>query len=98
MQSLEGWHTTLGNDPVCRPSGPLTLYYSLATGAFDPGRGYTSPPGLEPHVMDLAQRSGCLEEENAKTQGCKDAKVVDLPKRSGCLGYGDWNTWKGHQV
>ena len=21
----------------------------LATGAFDPGRGYTSPPGLEPH-------------------------------------------------
>ena len=35
MQSLEGWHTTLGNDPVCRPSGPLTLYYSLATGAFD---------------------------------------------------------------
>jgi hypothetical protein len=21
----------------------------LATGAFDPGRGYTSPPGLDPH-------------------------------------------------
>jgi hypothetical protein len=51
----------------------------LATGAFDPGRGYTSPPGLEPHVVDLPQRSGCLEEENAKSQGCKDAKVVDLP-------------------
>ena len=30
----------------------------LATGAFDPGRGYTSPPGLEPHVVDLPQRSG----------------------------------------
>ena len=31
------------------------------------------------------QRSGSLEEENAKTQGRKDAKVVDLPQRSGCL-------------
>jgi hypothetical protein len=31
-----------------------------ATGAFDPGRGYTSPPGLGPHVVDLPQRSGCL--------------------------------------
>jgi len=30
----------------------------LATGAFDPGRGYTSPPGLDPHVVDLPQRSG----------------------------------------
>ena len=54
----------------------------LATGAFDPGRGYTSPPGLEPHVVDLPQRSGCLEEENAKTQRRKDAKVVDLSQRS----------------
>ena len=35
-------------------------------------------------VVDLPQRSGCLEEENAKTQGRKDAKVVDLPQRSGC--------------
>ncbi len=42
----------------------------LATGAFDPGRGYTSPPGLEPRVVDLPQRSG---------------PVVDLPQRSGCL-------------
>jgi hypothetical protein len=25
-----------------------------------------------------------LEEENAKTQGRKDARVVDLPQRSGC--------------
>ena len=30
-----------------------------ATGAFNPGRGYTSPPGLEPSVVDLPQRSGC---------------------------------------
>ena len=37
--------------------------------------------------MDLAQRSGCLEEKNAKTQGRKDAKVVDLPQRSGCLDF-----------
>jgi len=35
--------------------------------------------------VDLPQRSGCLEEKNAKTQGRKDAKVVDLPQRSGCL-------------
>jgi hypothetical protein len=28
-----------------------------------------------------------LEEENAKTQGRKDAKVVDLPQRSGCLDF-----------
>ena len=37
--------------------------------------------------MDLPQRSGCLEEKNAKTQGRKDAKVVDLPQRSGCLDF-----------
>jgi hypothetical protein len=37
--------------------------------------------------VDLAQRSGCLEEKNAKTQGRKDAKVVDLPQRSGCLDF-----------
>jgi hypothetical protein len=55
----------------------------LATGAFDPGRGYTSPPGLEPHVVDLPQRS---------------VPVVDLLQRSGCLGYGDWNTWRDRQV
>ena len=37
--------------------------------------------------MDLPQRSGCLGEKNAKTQGRKDAKVVDLPQRSGCLDF-----------
>ena len=40
-------------NPVCRPSGPLAFSYALATGAFDPGRGCTSPPGLEPRVVDL---------------------------------------------
>jgi hypothetical protein len=37
-------------NPVCRPSGPLGFYFAPATGAFDPGRGCTSPPGLEPIV------------------------------------------------
>ena len=30
--------------------GPLGFYFAPATGAFDLGRGYTSPPGLEPIV------------------------------------------------
>ena len=34
-----------------------------------------------------AEIRSCLEEENAKTQGRKDAKVVDLPQRSGCLDF-----------
>ena len=38
----------------------------LATGAFDPGRGYTSPPGLEPHVVDLPQRSWRLGGRNKR--------------------------------
>jgi len=46
-------------NPVCRPSGPLAHYYALTTEAFDLGRGCTSPPGLEPCVVDLPQRSGC---------------------------------------
>jgi hypothetical protein len=42
------------------PPGLSDSIMHLATGAFDPGRGYTSPPGLEPRVVDLPQRSGCL--------------------------------------
>jgi hypothetical protein len=37
-------------NPVCRPYGPLGFYFAPATGAFDPGRGCTSPSGLEPIV------------------------------------------------
>ena len=40
------------------PPGLSDFTMHLATGAFDPGRGYTSPPGLEPDVVDLPQRSG----------------------------------------
>ena len=39
------------------PPGLSDFTMHLATGAFDPGRGYTSPPGLEPDVVDLPQRS-----------------------------------------
>jgi len=52
------------------PPGLSASTMHFATGAFDPGRGYTSPPGLDPRVVDLPQRCGL---------------VVDLPQRSGCL-------------
>jgi hypothetical protein len=49
------WGMTMSGvvNPVCRPSGPLGFYFAPATGAFDPGRGCTSPPGLELRVVDL---------------------------------------------
>ena len=55
------------------PPGLLGFSMHLATGAFDPGRGYTSPPGLEPHVVDLPQRSGLFREKT--TQRRKGAKT-----------------------
>jgi hypothetical protein len=54
-QSPEGWHINLGgwrsvaHQILCiGPPGLSASSMNLATGAFDPCRGYTSPPGLEP--------------------------------------------------
>jgi hypothetical protein len=53
-------------NPVCRPSGPLGFYFASATGAFDPGRGCTSPPGLEP--IDPAEDVPALRAWNQSTR------------------------------
>jgi len=63
-------------NPVCRPSGPLGFYFASATGAFDPGRGCTSPPGLEP--IDPAEDVPALRAWNQSTR--QDTYVAKFAK------------------